>query len=180
MAVEAPALWVFGYGSLIWNPGFPFIERLPARVFGYHRTLCVYSHVHRGTRDAPGLVLGLDRGGSCKGVAFQVEARHREETLNYLRARELVTNVYHEAHLEVRFDSGRRTHAVTYVVDKLHAQYAGRLSLPRQLELIRQGRGQSGLNRDYVLATADHLRDLKIKDHGLEWLAQELQNTTAA
>ena len=169
-------LWVFAYGSLMWNPGFEFVEKRPARLFGYHRALCIYSHVHRGTKDRPGLVLGLDRGGSCKGVAYLIDPNNSDATLNYLRARELVTNVYHEASLELRFDSGAHIRAVTYIVDKKHVQYTGRLPLERQLELIRQGNGQSGPNRDYLIATARHLNDLNIHDPKLNWLESQLQN----
>src|SRR3954454_21993452 len=89
-------LWVFGYGSLMWRPGFEFIEQVPARLIGEHRALCVYSFVHRGTPERPGLVLGLDRGGACRGVAFRVPQKHRLATVAYLRAREQVTSVYRE------------------------------------------------------------------------------------
>src|SRR5436305_15171687 len=86
-------LWVFGYGSLMWRPGFEFVERVPARLIGEHRALCVYSFVHRGTPEKPGLVLGLDRGGACRGVAFRVAAEHRASSVGYLREREQVTSV---------------------------------------------------------------------------------------
>src|SRR6201995_4229898 len=104
-------LWVFGYGSLIWRPGFSFAERRIATIHGYHRSLCIYSHVHRGTPERPGLVLGLDRGGACAGVAFRVAAARRVETLGYLRERELVTSVYREALLRTLIDDGRRVDA---------------------------------------------------------------------
>lgn len=168
------ALWVFGYGSLIWNPGFEYEEKVQARLFGYHRALCIYSHVHRGTVEKPGLVLGLDRGGSCRGIAYRVKSGKQDETLAYLRARELVTNVYHEANVELRFESGEKPTAVTYVVDRQHIQYSGRLPLERQLELIKQGKGQSGINADYVISTAEHLKQLNIRDHTLEWLHRHL------
>src|ERR1700754_4385250 len=89
-------LWVFGYGSLIWNPGFEFLERKLARLIGEHRSLCIYSMVHRGTPEKPGLVLGLDRGGACQGVAFRVAPEKRQATVRYLREREQATNVYRE------------------------------------------------------------------------------------
>jgi cation transport protein ChaC len=111
-------LWVFGYGSLIWRPGFPFLERRPARLIGVHRSLCVYSWVHRGTPDHPGLVLGLDRGGTCRGLAFRVAASERDEVIAYLRAREQVTAVYLERVREVRFTDGSAAQALTYVVDQ--------------------------------------------------------------
>ncbi|MGL4729060.1 MAG: gamma-glutamylcyclotransferase, partial [Bosea sp. (in: a-proteobacteria)] len=112
----------------MWNPGFPYQERLIATVTGYHRALCVYSHVHRGTPERPGLVLGLDRGGACRGVAFRVAARHADETVAYLRAREQVTSVYLERRVSIRPDGQAPLEALTYVVDRRHAQYAGRLA----------------------------------------------------
>ncbi len=168
-------LWVFGYGSLLWNPGFAYAEAVPARLFGGHRSLCVYSWVHRGTRRRPGLVLGLDTGGSCRGVAFRVEGRRREAVLAYLRAREMVTSVYIETPRKVVPVDGRGPiEAVTYTVDKAHAQYAGRLTLDEQYSLVRDSRGRSGANRDYVLNTTAHLRELGVRDHALEQLARAL------
>ena len=167
-------LWVFGYGSLMWRPGFEHVERVPARVSGRHRSLCVYSWVHRGTRARPGLVLGLDRGGACRGVAFRVEESQRAATLAYLRERELVTHVYHEIEGGVRLDDGRRVRALVYVVDQRHAQYAGRLDRAHQLAFVKQGRGVSGANRDYVLNTQEHLVELGVRDATLAWLAAQL------
>src|SRR3954470_14730207 len=132
-------LWVFGYGSLMWRPGFPFLERQHAHLHGYHRALCVFSHVHRGTPERPGLVLGLDRGGRCHGVAFRIAAEEAERTIAYLRAREQVTFVYRERTLPVRLRDGRAVRALAYVVDRKHAQYAGRLPEVDLLRLVRQG-----------------------------------------
>jgi len=167
-------LWVFGYGSLMWRPGFAYREAAPARLSGFHRSLCVYSHVHRGTPERPGLVLGLDRGGSCRGRAFLVEAAQRDETIAYLRAREQVTAVYEERHVELRLDDGARVAGLAYVVDRRHPQYAGRLSLEAQLRFVEQGSGISGVNRDYVLSTVAALVDLGIHDPGLDALAARL------
>src|SRR5688572_31561615 len=116
-------LWVFGYGSLMWRPGFPFLERAHAHLYGYHRSLCVLSHVHRGTPEKPGLVLGLDRGGRCHGVAFRVLASEAEATTAYLREREQVTKVYVERRLPVTLDDGREVTALAYIVDRRHPQY---------------------------------------------------------
>jgi cation transport protein ChaC len=172
----ASGLWVFGYGSLMWRPDFDHLERRPARLMGAHRALCVFSHVHRGTPEKPGLVLGLDRGGSCRGIAFRVEASRREATIAYLRAREQVTKVYREVMRPViLFDQPEaRVRALCYLVDRSHEQYAGALSRERQLELVRQGHGRSGVNRDYVLATVKELEALGIRDATLEWLAARL------
>jgi cation transport protein ChaC len=167
-------LWVFGYGSLMWRPGFAYLDRHRARISGYHRALCVYSHVHRGTPEQPGLVLGLDRGGSCRGIAFQVAAAARDETVAYLRAREQVTGVYLERVLPAILDDGRRVAALAYVVDRGHDQYAGRLSPDDVLRHVRQGVGVSGANPDYVRNTAAHLDELGVHDPLLSLIARDL------
>ena len=125
---------MFGYGSLMWRPGFEFEERVPARLVGEHRALCVYSFVHRGTPEQPGLVLGLDRGGACRGIAFRVAEKNRADVVAYLRAREQVTSVYREVMRSVWLenDARQRVSALAYVVDRGHVQYAGRLSLADQ------------------------------------------------
>jgi glutathione-specific gamma-glutamylcyclotransferase len=169
--------WVFGYGSLMWRPGFEHLESSPARLVGAHRALCVYSWVHRGTRERPGLVLGLDRGGSCRGIAFRVAGEKRETVIAYLRERELVTNVYREAWRAIRIDGPKpRTEtALTYLVDPTHEQYAGKLSREVLLSFVRDGVGRSGVNADYVVNTAGHLVKLGLRDPVLEWLAEELK-----
>lgn len=173
----AEDLWVFAYGSLMWRPGFTFRERLPARVTGLHRSLCVYSFVHRGTPERPGLVLGLDRGGACRGIAYRVAATERITTIDYLRAREQVTKVYRETVRSVLLigKPERRVDALCYVVDRGHPQYAGRLALTKQLHFIRQAHGQSGPNRDYVLATVAELELLGCRDPELHRLAENLK-----
>src|SRR6202451_3621097 len=117
-ASSAEDLWVFGYGSLMWHPGFEFLERIPARLIGLHRALCVYSFVHRGTPERPGLVLGLDRGGACQGIAFRVASADRAKTIAYLRAREQVTSVYRESVRRITFkgEPARQVPALCYVV----------------------------------------------------------------
>ncbi|HLL28225.1 MAG TPA: gamma-glutamylcyclotransferase [Xanthobacteraceae bacterium] len=169
-------LWIFGYGSLMWRTGFEYLERRPARLLGLHRALCVYSHFHRGTAEKPGLVLGLDRGGSCRGIAFRVEAGKREATIAYLREREQITSVYLETMRPIILldEPESDIRALCYVVDRSHAQYAGALSRERQLALVRQGHGRSGAGRDYVLATVKELEALGIRDATLEWLAARL------
>ncbi len=126
-AHENGELWVFGYGSLMWRPGFAYLERMPARLIGLHRSLCVFSFVHRGTPERPGLVLGLDRGGMCRGVAYRVAAAAHEETIDYLRGREQVTSVYVETvrQIELEDKARRRVPALCYIVDRSHVQYAG-------------------------------------------------------
>jgi cation transport protein ChaC len=172
----AGELWVFGSGSLMWRTGFEFIERRQARLIGGHRSLCVYSHVHRGTPERPGLVLGLDRGGSCRGVAFRVSADKAHATLSYLQERELVTKVYKEAERPVELLEGDkgRVRALCFLVDRSHAQYAGKLSLEAQLHHVRHGHGRSGANPEYVIETVSHMRELGIRDRALEWLVDRL------
>jgi glutathione-specific gamma-glutamylcyclotransferase len=169
-------LWVFGYGSLMWRPGFAYAEEHIGTVRGYHRALCVYSHVHRGTPEKPGLVLGLDSGGSCRGMAFRVSAPLAAETISYLRQREQVTLVYRELRLPVVLGDGRRVLALTYAVDRRHSQYAGQLDRQELLRFIEQGRGISGDNPDYVCNTQAHLARLGIRDATLEWLAQRVKD----
>jgi cation transport protein ChaC len=175
-------LWVFAYGSLMWRPGFDFLERVPARIVGAHRALCVLSYVHRGTPERPGLVLGLDRGGTCRGLAFRVAAARRAETLTYLRAREQVTKVYRESLRSIWLlgDPQQRIEALCYVVDRSHPQYAGQLSLEQQLLHVRQGHGHSGANRDYVVATVKELEAQGFRDANLHLLAERLKGAHEA
>jgi cation transport protein ChaC len=167
--------WVLGYGSLMWRPGFDFVAAEPALIRGYHRSLCVYSHVHRGTPDRPGLVLGLDRGGSCHGMAFRIASEAWSNVLSYLRQREQVTMVYRETRKTVQLiRSGEKVMATTFVVDRGHGQYAGRLSEAATLALVRAGEGQSGRCADYVTRTVEHLREMQIHDACLERLVRSL------
>jgi len=161
----------------MWRPGFDALERRNARLVGAHRALCVYSFVHRGTPERPGLVLGLDRGGNCRGIAYRVAAAKRAETIDYLRAREQVTMVYREAWRRVWLDDDpqQSVHALCYMVDQGHPQYAGRLSLAEQLHYVRQGHGRSGACRDYVLATVKELEALGCRDAGLHTLGERLK-----
>jgi len=166
--------WVFGYGSLMWNPGFEFIEQRRASINGLHRSLCVYSWVHRGTRENPGLVFGLDEGGSCEGVAYKISSDLRPAVINYLRERELVTNVYHEIWSDIVLIDGSTTNSLVYAVDREHAQYAGNLSHDEQLAIVETAVGNSGVNRDYVINTVQQLLDHNIRDVALERLREDL------
>lgn len=167
-------LWVFGYGSLMWRPDFDYEESALAFVQGYHRALCIFSHVHRGTPERPGLVLGLDRGGSCQGVVFRVAASRRDATLAYLRERELVTAVYLEKMITARFAEGSSVEAVTYVADRAHPQYAGRLPTEEMARLVASARGDAGDNPDYVRNTYEHLMACGICDEKLAAVARAL------
>lgn len=172
--------WVFGYGSLMWNPGFPFEERQQARLHGYRRSLCIRSNVYRGTDANPGLVLGLERGGSCHGVAFRIADAERDNVLHYLRERELVNNVYKERVIAVALADGRRQPALTYVADPAHSQFVGGLALNEAATIVCHASGQSGPNVDYVFNTVRHLQEMGIRDPGLERVAASVEAQSAA
>jgi cation transport protein ChaC len=159
--------WVFGYGSLIWNPGFAFLRSEKALLRGAHRSLSIYSHRHRGTPEHPGLVFGLSHGGSCLGVAFEVEAARWPQIFDYLQEREQDRGVYREAWRNVTLAGGLSVKALAYLVNEQHAQFAGRLALDEQLRLIRHSTGESGRNTEYVRNTAEHLLALGIRDKAL-------------
>lgn len=169
--------WVFGYGSLMWRPGFAHVETVRARLYGYRRSLCIYSHVHRGTPDQPGLVLGLDTGGSCLGIAFRVPGDMTGEVMTYLRGREMSNQVYHEKHLRLRLADGRNVDAVTYVADRHHIQYAGSLSPESAAAIVASAHGDSGANVDYVANTLQHLRNMRVRDHWLEHVNDLIHHT---
>ena len=164
-------MWIFGYGSLIWNPGFPAAERHIATLHDWHRSFCMRSVHHRGTPAAMGLVLALDRqhGARCDGVAFRVSPGSEEATLATLRERELISSAYLEEWVPVTLAGGRSQQALAYVVDPDHVQYC-RLSLDEQAQIIASAEGGRGRNRDYLTATALHLSELGIADPDLDWL----------
>jgi cation transport protein ChaC len=156
-------LWVFGYGSLRWRPGFDYLEMHTARLHGYHRALCVWSWVHRGTQQYPGLVFGLDSGGSCLGRVFRVAATLKQTVADYLYAREMVTPVY-RPRLQQVYYSGTVVRALTFVVDRQHPQYAGKLAAETAAVTVRAAHGHSGCNKDYLMNTVAHLEELGIHD----------------
>ncbi|WP_322095990.1 gamma-glutamylcyclotransferase [Pelagibius litoralis] len=164
--------WVFGYGSLMWHPGFPHVEVRIARLNGLHRRFCVFSHRYRGTPRLPGLVLGLDRGGSCRGLAFRVPAAEGEAVLDYLYEREMITGVYLPSWRAAKTDQGV-VPAITFVVDRAHPQYAGGLPHDRIVEMILQGRGDRGPCVEYLENTVHHLQALGLRDRALERLLSE-------
>jgi cation transport protein ChaC len=169
-------LWVFGYGSLMWRPGFPFEAQAPGLLKGAHRALCVYSIFYRGTPERPGLVLGLDHGGACRGMAFRVAQGAEEETVAYLREREQITAVYRETYRNVRLldGSGRSVKALTYLADPKHEQYAGGLTHEEQLRIVRACKGEAGANAEYVLNTVRHLEEEGVHDAVLARIAAHL------
>lgn len=167
-------LWVFGYASLIWRPGFEYEECGKGRLAGYRRSLCVRSFVHRGTPERPGLVFGLDRGGSCVGMVFRVRAELAEAVTQYLRDRELVTNVYREMTLPVRLLDGRQVRALVYIVDRGHPQYASGISVEHAADVVARSHGRSGANADYVRACFAEIKKLGLTDRWLEAVVARL------
>lgn len=172
------ALWVFGYGSLIWHPGFPVAETRIARLDGWHRSFCMRSIHHRGTVERPGLVLALDAApmACCHGVAFRVAPGAEAETLAALRERELISSAYLERRLPVTLDGGATIEALAYVIDPDHDQYCGGLDLEEQARIIAQATGGRGPNREYLWNTAAHLAELGIEDADLTWLAARVRD----
>lgn len=171
-------LWVFGYGSLIWQPGFEVLERRPARLTGYRRGFVLRSVHHRGTEASPGLVLGLDwaPGAGVTGMAFRICPTLDRDVRAYLTRRELVTRAYFEVTLTVRpLDGGAPIAALAYIVDRTHAQYAGGLDLDEQAAIIARSVGASGTNWDYLYSTAAHMDALGIEDPDLADLAARVR-----
>jgi len=173
---DQSAVWIFGYGSLMWRPDFPYLEALPGLLYGYHRALCVVSTVYRGTAEKPGLVLGLDRGGSCRGRVFRLAPDDVTPVMEYLHEREMPTNVYDPKFLPVRLGDGRRIAAYTFIVRRDHVQYAGVLEMVEQARLVAQGVGPNGLALEYLGNTLEHLDDLGIREgrlHKIYEMAKE-------
>ncbi len=178
MSSTASPFWVFGYGSLMWNPGFVFEERQGAVLDGFHRAFCIYSRHYRGTPDKPGLVLGLNEGGACRGVAFRVADARVGEARSYLRERELCGYAYREADLPVRLEDGRCVTAYTFVADPGHDAYAGDLGLGPSAEIIMAAAGMGGLNRDYLINTVRELERHGFAEDGLHALLKEVSHRT--
>lgn len=173
--------WVFGYGSLMWNPGFLYDAREPAILDAYARSFCMWSIHHRGSPEAPGLVLALDAdaASSCRGLAFHVPPEGAAHTLEVLRERELVSSAYLEKRVSLRLDDGRKIEALTYVVDRNHEQYTGHMTLEAQAEVIAHSVGGRGPNCDYLFNTARHLSEIGMEDAELTELARLVRRLIA-
>jgi cation transport protein ChaC len=172
----AKPYWVFGYGSLMWNPGFATPETRPARLQGWHRAFCIYSEHYRGTPKKPGLILGLLPGGACRGLAHRLPRDKYEEVRRYLIVREIDNDgVYQEVVRPIHLADGRTVPALVYLADRAHRQFAGKLPIARSARLVRQGHGATGSNVDYLQNTLAHLRELKMRDDNLEELARRVR-----
>lgn len=180
MVLQGQDLWVFGYGSLLWNPGFKPVEQVQAQLKDYHRSFCMWSIHHRGSETEPGLVLALDAqtGGACDGVALRVNDAERDKVLDYLRERELISAAYVERIVSLALADGRTVDALAYVIDRGHRQYCGDLPLSRQAEVIATAVGGRGPNTEYLYNTVDHLDLLGIEDADLRRLVTEVRRLT--
>jgi cation transport protein ChaC len=168
-------LWVFAYGSLMWNPEFEYVRSAPAMLRGYHRSFCLYSTRYRGTPEQPGLVLGLDRGGSCRGIAFLVADAQVETVLQNLWEREMSGLDYSPRVVSVEL-GGERVKALTFIADRAHESYAGRLDIPTVARTIADGSGARGPNADYLFNTLRHLEEIGIHERRLAELGEAVQS----
>ncbi len=168
-------LWIFGYGSLLWNPGFAAVEQVTAQLSGYHRSFCMLSIHHRGTEEDPGLVLALDADprASCTGIAFRVAEAEEDAVLTMLRERELISSAYLEREVPLTLSDGRQVIAIAYVIDPGHRQYC-RFDLERQAQMIAHATGGRGPNWEYLVNTADHLTAMGLSDPDMSWLVDRV------
>lgn len=168
--------WVFGYGSLMWDPGFAPVETVKARLTGYSRSFCLRSITYRGTEEAPGLVLGLDEDASaeCRGLALRIAEDEHEQVMEYLRGREMVTGAYHEMTVPLKLEDGRHIEAIAYVMRRDHWQYAGGLCVKEQAGIIARAHGGRGPNSDYLFNTVRHLAEFDMNDEMLERLSEDV------
>lgn len=173
---QSDDLWVFAYGSLMWNPGFDYVERKAARLEGYKRSFCLASIIYRGTPEAPGLVLGLQaaKGGYCDGIAFRVSSEERPLALAYLTKREMSNGSYSEEMLPTALTCGRNVSALSYVIRPEHNQYRGVLTHEEQAQIIATAEGPAGKNSVYLEETITALRANGIRDAELETLHQKV------
>ncbi len=169
--------WVFGYGSLIWHPEFTYSKKHIATLNGYARSFCMWSIHHRGTEDAPGLVLALDEHdqADCRGVAFFIEPEHAVKAIADLRERELVSSAYLEMSLPVTLDNGEHIEAVSYVVNRDHVQYCGGMPLEEQAQIIARAVGGRGPNTEYLYNTCECLNGLGLDDADLAFLESRVR-----
>ncbi|MEL6840670.1 MAG: gamma-glutamylcyclotransferase [Pseudomonadota bacterium] len=174
------SLWVFGYGSLLWDPGFTPARRVKARLHDYHRSFCMLSVHHRGSEADPGLVLALDKdpGGQCTGVAFQVAENEENTVLAMLRERELISSAYYEDTVDLVADNGEQIAALAYIINRDHRQYC-QFDLEKQAQMIAHAVGGRGPNTEYLYNTAQHLTEMGIRDDDMAWLVARVRALTA-
>ncbi len=173
--VPEDEFWVFAYGSLMWNPGFDYLDAGPAVLYGYHRRLCLWSVRYRGTEAKPGLVLGLDRGGSCRGFAYHISQQQTHSVVDYLCERELITGAYDARLCPVVLEHGRKVSALTFVSKQDHPHFVPKLALKETVSVVRDAKGARGCNRSYVLNTVTHMNQMDIRDTELHRIANHLE-----
>lgn len=167
--------WLFTYGSLMWSPSFEFEERHMAKLFGWHRAMCILSHIYRGTPEKPGLVLGLDRGGQCTGRAYRIAENRWEETKRQLDKRELVNDVYNARWLQIHLPDGGKVKAYAYVAARNNPQYWSG-PLLETARLIRGAKGLNGTSYDYLKNTINDLFANGVQDHSLNSIIQKVES----
>lgn len=175
---EAPAgrdIWVFAYGSLIWNPAFHFEEKRKAHLFGYHRKFCLWTFAGRGNDETPGLTLALDHGGACRGIAYRVAREKAEEELEIIWRREMVTGAYQPRWVQMEAE-GERVSAISFVVNRRHSRYASSIPEGEMIAAIARARGELGPCAEYLHNTVDHLRELGIVDRPLFALREKVED----
>jgi cation transport protein ChaC len=178
---RSAGIWLFGYGSLIWNPAFHFVERQAGTIFGYHRRFCLWTHLGRGCPERPGLVLGLERGGACRGVAYRIAPAAIDEEVEIVWRREMVSGAYRPTWLQARLEDGQTVRAIAFVINRSHERYAANLPEAEIVEVLATARGALGACADYLIHTVDHLRELGIRDRPLERMRRQmLARQTAA
>ena len=184
---EAPAgtldrdVWVFGYGSLLWNPAFEFVERRRGHIYGFHRAYCIWTPLGRGSPENPGLMLALDRGGSCCGAAFRIAADKLEEELSILWAREMALDSYVPTWVRVHTEYGA-VGGLTFTINRHHERYAGRMPSEIVASHLATTEGYLGTSAEYLANTVAHLEELGIRDAtlGFETPAERFNACVAA
>ncbi len=166
-------VWLFAYGSLIWNPTIHFLEKRIGAIRGYHRSFCLWTHAGRGTAAQPGLMLGLERGGSCRGVAYRIAEAQVETELEVIWRREMVTGSYAPRWVKVATDAGA-VHALAFAINQEHPRYAGTLPEERVVEAITHASGQLGPCATYLFNTVAHLEALGIHDRRLSRIREQV------
>lgn len=171
-------VWLFGYGSLMWNPAFHFVERRPGLLKGFHRRFCLWTPLGRGTPERPGLTLALEPGGSCHGIAYRIAAELRETELGIVWNREMLGRAYRPRWVRLASDAGE-VRAVTFTINRGHERYAGRLSDHAVADCLSQARGMIGTCREYLEHTVANLDAMGVADGTMHRLLRQVRSLDA-
>ncbi|MZR30101.1 gamma-glutamylcyclotransferase [Sneathiella litorea] len=172
--VKDDGLWVFGYGSLLWNPAFHFTEWQPARLFGFRRRFCLQASIGRGSPEKPGLMLALDHGGSCKGRAFHIAPEKIDSETDILWMREMVSGAYNARHIHIQLPD-RKVKGLTFVINRSHPRYVSNIGMEETVQLLASGEGHLGTCRDYLNNTIAHLDEMNVQDRYLHEIQQKMR-----